>query len=1080
MNLSGRTLGKYKLLEQLGQGGMAQVYKAVQPTIDRMVAIKVLHSHLAQSEDLIERFKREARALGQLQHPHIVQVIDFDIEDDIYFMVVDYIAGTTLRAYLDDRQKLSCGEALMLVEQLTDALAYVHRNGTIHRDIKPGNVLLKEQQPLHAVLTDFGVGRLLNDATMTAAGSIIGTPAYMSPEAVLGQRVDERSDIYSLGVVLYEMVTGRVPYTGDTPMSVIMKQVHDPLPSPREFSPDLPSVVVRLIEKMLEKEPDQRFQAASEVLPAVQETHASLGESHTTIALNDNTAFSASLPPQHAPAAKPGAGMKTTSFSPPAPPEETSGKEEPATPAPEPETPPQRSRFVLMAVAAVGMLVLAAVGLWMWREQPEAMQVAATTDNLTTTADTAAVADAPISPAASPSAALVLTATVALTPTATSPAVAPTAPGEAEVVPLTEPGQMGQMMFAASESLPLGSFAVQVEHAPLPPAGNHYNVWLRSPEGSLHNVGQAAVEHGYNGHIFLRGSFESLDPVFADVASGVLISIEPDGEGGNPPAQPTGPIAYSGQLSETFAAEMQRVLVRAPDTGDDGERGLLAGAREQLFVAIQHAQFCIDALEKDDLAEAKMHTEHVVNILDGEEGEFFGDLNLDGQAQNPGDGFGVGDYLRESRRHIEQALERVSPNARRLYHAERATSAIESSLEGVDRVIDESLTLIATDTLAEAQPFAEDMLAQLNALVAGASTGEVVAAAHEHALALAAIPLIAEHGHVAAPDGVAEAVPGRVGFMRFANGTGGVRAGSFFVQIARADPLPPGAHYDAWLLKERSTGGEEADTDASGEATAPLFLGQFDGLNGYLHLTGSHDKNLLDSYQRLVVSVEQTEANLVPAETFAFEARLASEGGEEALRLISGENEDQPGSLYGAKEQTLVAIQHKGFAQDELDGGNLAEAKRHTEHVINVLDGEEGEHFGDVNFDGQAQNPGDGVGVRGYLEQLTAEMESIQQADGLTADQRFYASLVITTSTQRMEKTEEAIQQALKVIASDTQEEARPFLAELELLLDEVLNGHDMDENGVVDPLVGEGGILVAQELVLALHEVHIFPAQPE
>lgn len=164
MNLTGRTLGKYQLLERLGQGGMAQVYKAVQPTIDRMVAVKILHSHLAQSDDLLERFKREARALGQLQHPHIVQVIDFDAQDDLYFMVVDFVPGKTLRGYLDERKKLLCGEALLIAEQIADALAYAHRRGTIHRDVKPGNVIFKEQeQGIHIVLTDFGVGRMLND-----------------------------------------------------------------------------------------------------------------------------------------------------------------------------------------------------------------------------------------------------------------------------------------------------------------------------------------------------------------------------------------------------------------------------------------------------------------------------------------------------------------------------------------------------------------------------------------------------------------------------------------------------------------------------------------------------------------------------------------------------------------------------------------------------------------------------------------------------------------------------------------------------------------------------------------------------
>ncbi|MCA9920723.1 MAG: serine/threonine protein kinase, partial [Anaerolineales bacterium] len=278
MDLTGQTLGKYRLIRRLGKGGMAQVYQANQPTIDRMVAVKVLHGHLAEESDFITRFKREARSLGQLQHPNIVRVIDFDVSDETYFMVMDYIAGKTLRDYLDEQGILSGAEALKLSGQLTDALAYAHKNGAVHRDIKPSNVMFADTECTHAVLTDFGITRLVDDATITTSGAIVGTPAYMSPEAVMGEKVDGRSDIYSLGVILYEMVTGRAPYQGNTPLSLVIKQVHEPLPSPLEHNPDLPLSIVHILEKALAKSADERYQTADELLAAIQDAQESLGE----------------------------------------------------------------------------------------------------------------------------------------------------------------------------------------------------------------------------------------------------------------------------------------------------------------------------------------------------------------------------------------------------------------------------------------------------------------------------------------------------------------------------------------------------------------------------------------------------------------------------------------------------------------------------------------------------------------------------------------------------------------------------------------------------------------------------------
>lgn len=270
MDLTGQHLGKYELLERVGKGGMAYVYKAYQPTIDRFVAVKVLHSHLAEDAEFLERFKREAKGLGSLRHPHIVSVIDFDVHDGWYYMVMDFIEGETLEAVLDRRGKLPVDEALRLTAQLAGALAYAHEHGRIHRDIKPGNVMFADEQAQHAVITDFGLTRLLDNATLTLSGTIAGTPAYMSPEAAQGQKTDARSDIYSLGVMLYEMVTGQRPYLGETPLSVIMKLVLEPLPPALSINPDLPPAVDELLSQTMAKKPEDRFQTAVALREAVQ------------------------------------------------------------------------------------------------------------------------------------------------------------------------------------------------------------------------------------------------------------------------------------------------------------------------------------------------------------------------------------------------------------------------------------------------------------------------------------------------------------------------------------------------------------------------------------------------------------------------------------------------------------------------------------------------------------------------------------------------------------------------------------------------------------------------------------------
>ncbi len=1038
MNLTGRVLGKYKLTERLGQGGMAQVYKAVQPTIERPVAIKILHAHLAESGDFVTRFKREARGLGQLQHPHIVQVIDFDVEEDIYYMVVDYIPGRTLRDYLDEQGALAYSTALDITAQIADALDYAHKKGTIHRDIKPGNVIFKDEAANYVVLTDFGIGRLIDDATMTMSGSIIGTPAYMSPEAVLGQRVDGRTDIYSLGIILYEMVTAHVPYAGNTPMSVIMKQVNEPLPSPLELRPDLPGDILHLIEKALAKNADDRFQTAGEFLDAIRATQANLSLP------NSATYRTRFVPETGETSVTPVGKLASVSPLPTAAGPTATGP----MPSAADSASPSRKRWPLFVAIGLVVLALLAGGIWFSNANTGRLAgggVAA----VATDSPTATVADPTPSVELSPT-----TATLAPTQTSAATSVAPPPPTTepiAEGVPAMLPGQMGSLYLDDSETARAGSFTMQIDRVLLPPAGSHYELWVQVAGGDLRNLGTLPVTQN---QILFSGN---LDQALVGPGSGIVISIEPDGMESLQATSPGGTVAYIGQLPDTYAGEMQQLLV---DAGNG--TGVMIGAQEQALLATQHAQFSLEALDANNLVEAKQHAEHVVNILDGESGQFFGDVNLDNQTQNPGDGFGVRSYLTESTRHIQQAFNSVDPTTDREYYTGRAVAANRNSLDTLDEAIQTALRIIATDTADEARPFAQQLRGQVQTLLFGTTDRETIQASYRHTLALATIPLMSRQGLVDSPDGIADSDSGRIGLLRLGNNQQ-ARGGDFLLQITRMPSPGPDNHYDVWLINDMNQ-------------NARKFVGELNLTNHYGSLAGSQNQNLLADYNRIVVTVEDTSFNIIPSDTVAFQGELLSEIGIEATRLLTAENEQDKGVLFGAEEQLRVAQQHRQFAQEGLAAGNLAEAKVHTEHVINILDGEEGEHFGDLNFDGQAQNPGDGVGVRGYLQNTIAAVETLQQDFTLSGNQQFFVEQIIATSNNSLATTEAAIEQALKIFAADTAEEAQPFLNELERLLNDNLNGSDRDGNGVVDPLQGESGIVGMNGFVLALNEVAIVP----
>jgi len=576
----GRTLSKVTIQKLIGRGGMAEVYLGVHTTLNRPVAVKILHGHLLEDDTLMARFRSEAQAVANLRHPNIVQVFDFDLADDQPYIVMELLEGPSLADHLvvlrGSHKTMFLETVAHFVSVIAGALDYAHARGIVHRDVKPSNVLLRHEsdiidpketlsEDIQPVLTDFGVARMTNATIRTASGAIVGTPAYMSPEQVSGASVDSRSDIYSLGIMSYEMLSGRLPFGGEaeTVASTLIKHITEP-PQPL---PEVTPAVQAVIFRALEKKPEDRYQRAGEL---ASDLRAALGLPTPTKNLSPITSHPNSILP------------KTMI----APVGSTS-----------------RPRFRIALTTAVIMLLIL-VG---------ATVVAFRAGLLDEDNDSAPMGNS----------------------------------SSEQTMEQT----FGVVMFA-SEDADLDRAVVYAKEMPPAPDEMQYEVWLLGGE-TRRSLGILEVNGDGEGELkFLDSSGENLLTIY----SRFEITVEPSPDS-NP--LPTGDVVYSGAVPPGPLVHVRHLLVNFSRTPD--RIGLTIGVIHSAQRIMEISQALRDAQQDKDLNEMKRQSEGLVNLIEGDGGEHYGDLNDDGTITDFGDGFGLlpgartGGYIQTSIEHARYA-----------------------------------------------------------------------------------------------------------------------------------------------------------------------------------------------------------------------------------------------------------------------------------------------------------------------------------------------------------------------------------------------------------------------------------------
>ncbi|MBK8022755.1 MAG: serine/threonine protein kinase [Chloroflexi bacterium] len=614
-SLIGKKLGKYLVTSLLGQGGMATVYVAHQDDIDRDVAIKVLPPHPGQDTRFVERFRLEARTIARLQHPHILPVFDYGNDGDVLYLVMSYVRGGTLADRLH-RGPLSLPEADRLMREIGGALDYAHRQNIVHRDVKPANILLDREG--HALLTDFGIVKLMEaGAALTGTGAMVGTPSYMSPEQAQSVEVDHRSDLYSLAVVGYEMLTGRQPFNAETAMQIVLKQIS--APPPLDY---LPPAFVDVIGRAMEKHPDARYQTVAEFVEAFSQAargeRAHLPPARTVADLPEATVEAPTpfprtpyphTPPPSTPYPTPGSAAVTR-------PDAVSGQMN--TPPPTGTRPPTGDQFtpppqtlvvtqqgtnplvLLGGFAIIAMLLVVVVLLVLNNNRP---------------------------PGPTPEATLAAQAATQVTGIEVV-----TAPTSAPALPI-----FGRVSFSTTNSAGDTVNLRADDFAPAP-AGRQYTAWLLNTEtDATLLLGTIRLDPLGAGTVSYTSEDGASLPTLYNAV--VITAEEAPGDG------PSNSVVYSGSVPVVVPAALRQILFESPEglppRGDATvNSSLIDGAIGEANIAKQHAGLAAGATSVGSM---KSHAEHTINILRGQEAQE--DLDGNGRADNPGRGFGVPYFL---------------------------------------------------------------------------------------------------------------------------------------------------------------------------------------------------------------------------------------------------------------------------------------------------------------------------------------------------------------------------------------------------------------------------------------------------
>jgi serine/threonine protein kinase len=598
---TGKTIGKVRIEREIARGGMAEVYLGTHLTLDRQVAVKVMHNHIEADLDLQSRFEREAKVVAGLRHPNIVQIFDFDTEEGHPYIVMEYLMGPSLAVYLRELhkrgQRLEPIQVARLLITIAAALDYAHEQGVVHRDIKPGNIILHNksrhvpiEQHLTArtepVITDFGLVRIAQAATQTASGAVSGTPAYMSPEQAQGLKVDHRSDIYSLGVVLYEMLAGRIPFEGDTSWTLIFKHINEAPPPIAGIQPAVQAV----IDRALAKKPEDRYQSARELAADYMEAIGLISEANT---------LRISLPPSRPPQSATLSGSTKQS----------------AAPAATGLSWARIAAFTIIGLLLIAGAIIVPRFLTPTSLSPTPTQLPASTEiNSTNQAPT------------------------------DSNVVAP--------ADVTEP--VGLLRFQDGTAL-ADQVTLSTSAMPLPPEGTHYEVWLIQDDGEQGiPIGTIAFDAENKGTLqFVDGSGRNLIAIY----NALEITIEPNDD--NPNSSHN--IAFSVKLPEEGLKHVRHLLFSFGATPN--QIGFIRGLDADTRLLTDLSTQMLTAFETGNEAEMLLQAEKMLNLIVGNKsGPDYKDWDLNGTIDDPSDGYGLlrnGEqlgYIEGTRAHADLAL----------------------------------------------------------------------------------------------------------------------------------------------------------------------------------------------------------------------------------------------------------------------------------------------------------------------------------------------------------------------------------------------------------------------------------------